>query len=152
MGASSTMTKSQARVAHIARHLQPALTGAVAQHEESAQGQPNDPGFSGSYAGDYKIRDLSLATRGRMELDMAEVEMPGLMNCRKEFGDLKPLAGGSRYGVSAHDGSNRGTHGDAARVWRRRALGDLQHLLHAGRGGRCHRGSEDCICVRVEGP
>ena len=30
---------------------------------------------------------------GRKELDIAEVEMPGLMNCRKEFGPGKIFAG-----------------------------------------------------------
>lgn len=31
------------------------------------------------------IKDISLAEFGRKELDLAEVEMPGLMNCRKEY-------------------------------------------------------------------
>jgi len=84
---------SLSRVAQIARHLQPALTAATAQVDTSSAGVVNDPGFSGSYAGNYKIRDLSLAVRGRKELLMAEVEMPGLMNCRKEWGESKPLAG-----------------------------------------------------------
>merc|ERR1711967_164279 len=34
-----------------------------------------------------------LAEFGRKELDLAEHEMPGLMNCRKEFGDAKPFKG-----------------------------------------------------------
>jgi adenosylhomocysteinase len=32
------------------------------------------------------IKDISLAEWGRKELDLAEVEMPGLMACRAEFG------------------------------------------------------------------
>ena len=40
---------------------------------------------------DSKIADISLAEWGRKELDLAEVEMPGLMNCREEFKDV--LAG-----------------------------------------------------------
>jgi adenosylhomocysteinase len=83
---------SYTRVAKIAGHLAPAPTSATAQ-VETGEGVVNDPGFSGSYAGNYKIRDLNLAARGRKELLMAEVEMPGLMNCRKEFGASKPLAG-----------------------------------------------------------
>jgi len=83
---------SYTRVAKIAGHLAPAPTSATAQ-VETGEGVVNDPDFSGSYAGNYKIRDLSLAARGRKELLMAEVEMPGLMNCRKEFGASKPLAG-----------------------------------------------------------
>lgn len=35
---------------------------------------------------DSKIADINLADLGRKELDLAEVEMPGLMNCRKEYG------------------------------------------------------------------
>ena len=30
----------------------------------------------------YKVKDINLADFGRMELDLAEVEMPGLMACR----------------------------------------------------------------------
>merc|ERR1719253_1393753 len=43
--------------------------------------------------GDFKVADLSLADFGRKELDIAEIEMPGLMETRKEFGPTKPLAG-----------------------------------------------------------
>ncbi len=35
-----------------------------------------------------QIADISLAEWGRKELELAEVEMPGLMNCRKEFKDV----------------------------------------------------------------
>jgi len=38
---------------------------------------------------------------GRKELDLAEVEMPGLMSCRKEFGASKPF-GGARIMGSLH--------------------------------------------------
>merc|ERR1712060_743951 len=37
--------------------------------------------------------DMKLADFGRKELDLAEVEMPGLMACREEWGASKPLAG-----------------------------------------------------------
>jgi len=40
-----------------------------------------------------KVRDMSLAAFGRKELDMAEIEMPGLMSCREEFGASQPLKG-----------------------------------------------------------
>ena len=40
-----------------------------------------------------RVKDMSLAAFGRKELEIAEVEMPGLMACRKEFGPSKPLAG-----------------------------------------------------------
>jgi adenosylhomocysteinase len=39
------------------------------------------------------IRDASLADFGRKELDIAEIEMPGLMSCRSEYGPSQPLAG-----------------------------------------------------------
>ncbi|MCW2522134.1 MAG: adenosylhomocysteinase, partial [Frankiales bacterium] len=42
---------------------------------------------------DFKVADLSLAPYGRKEIQLAEVEMPGLMALRKEFGESKPLAG-----------------------------------------------------------
>src|SRR5690349_6688605 len=42
---------------------------------------------------DYKVADLSLADWGRKEIELAEVEMPGLMACRAEYGPHKPLAG-----------------------------------------------------------
>jgi len=42
---------------------------------------------------DYQIRDIKLADWGRKELELAEVEMPGLMACREEFGPSKPLKG-----------------------------------------------------------
>ena len=42
---------------------------------------------------DYVVADISLADWGRKEVEMAEVEMPGLMACREEFGEEKPLKG-----------------------------------------------------------
>jgi adenosylhomocysteinase len=43
--------------------------------------------------GVYKIRDINLKDFGRKELDLAEVEMPGLMSCRSEMKIEKPLSG-----------------------------------------------------------
>jgi adenosylhomocysteinase len=42
---------------------------------------------------DYKIADISLHEWGRKELDLAEVEMPGLMSLREEYGSSQPLKG-----------------------------------------------------------
>jgi len=42
---------------------------------------------------DFKVKDLSLAKLGRKEIELAEVEMPGLMALREEFGAEKPLKG-----------------------------------------------------------
>jgi adenosylhomocysteinase len=40
-----------------------------------------------------KVRSMAEAAFGRRELDLAEVEMPGLMSCRQEYGKSKPLKG-----------------------------------------------------------
>ena len=50
---------------------------------------------------DYIVADMALAPWGRKELNIAETEMPGLMACRSEFGDAKPLAG-ARIAGSLH--------------------------------------------------
>jgi adenosylhomocysteinase len=42
---------------------------------------------------DYVVKDISLATYGRAEIDIAETEMPGLMALRTEYGVSKPLKG-----------------------------------------------------------
>merc|ERR1712129_86447 len=39
------------------------------------------------------VKDMGLAEFGRKELTLAEHEMPGLMNCRKEFGAAAPFKG-----------------------------------------------------------
>ncbi|MDQ2724380.1 MAG: adenosylhomocysteinase [Actinomycetota bacterium] len=41
----------------------------------------------------YRVADIALADFGRREIDLAQVEMPGLMALRTEFGESKPLAG-----------------------------------------------------------
>ncbi|KAA3510608.1 adenosylhomocysteinase [Agrobacterium rosae] len=50
---------------------------------------------------DYVVADINLAAYGRKELDIAETEMPGLMSCREEFGQTKPLKG-ARISGSLH--------------------------------------------------
>ncbi|KAH7296790.1 hypothetical protein KP509_26G038900 [Ceratopteris richardii] len=42
---------------------------------------------------EYKVKDMSQADFGRLEIELAEVEMPGLMACRTEFGPSQPLKG-----------------------------------------------------------
>src|SRR5947208_11879827 len=44
-------------------------------------------------AGDYKVKDISLAEWGRKEITIAEQEMPGLMSVRKKYAASKPLQG-----------------------------------------------------------
>ncbi len=43
--------------------------------------------------GDFKVKDLSLARLGRKEIELAEVEMPGLMALREEYRGTQPLKG-----------------------------------------------------------
>lgn len=42
---------------------------------------------------DYRVADISLADFGRREIQLAEVEMPGLMACVDEYGPSQPLRG-----------------------------------------------------------
>ena len=42
---------------------------------------------------DYKVADLTLADYGRKEIELAEHEMPGLMQTRAEYADAQPLKG-----------------------------------------------------------
>ncbi|MDX9710511.1 MAG: adenosylhomocysteinase [Trichloromonas sp.] len=42
---------------------------------------------------DFKVKDLQLATLGRKEIELAEVEMPGLMALREEYRGKHPLKG-----------------------------------------------------------
>ncbi|KAL6188860.1 hypothetical protein ACLB2K_040251 [Fragaria x ananassa] len=42
---------------------------------------------------EYKVKDMSQADFGRLEIELAEVEMPGLMASRVEFGPSQPFKG-----------------------------------------------------------
>src|SRR5690242_1922697 len=50
---------------------------------------------------DYIVKDISLADFGRKEISLAEIEMPGLMATRKEYGPKQPLKG-ARVAGSLH--------------------------------------------------
>ncbi|WP_224705090.1 adenosylhomocysteinase [Devosia aquimaris] len=50
---------------------------------------------------DYAVKDISLAAFGRKELDIAEIEMPGLMAIRAEYAAKQPLKG-ARIAGSLH--------------------------------------------------
>jgi adenosylhomocysteinase len=50
---------------------------------------------------DYVVKDINLADWGRKEIDIAEIEMPGLMATRAEFGPQKILKG-ARIAGSLH--------------------------------------------------
>jgi len=51
-------------------------------------------------SGDFRVADISLADFGRREIEIAEHEMPGLMSCRKEYGNK--LFTGARISGSLH--------------------------------------------------
>ena len=42
---------------------------------------------------EYAVKDLSLASWGRKEIELAEKEMPGLMSVRREYAKKRPLSG-----------------------------------------------------------
>lgn len=42
---------------------------------------------------DSKVADISLADWGRMDIELSEIEMPGLMELRNRYGATKPLKG-----------------------------------------------------------
>lgn len=50
---------------------------------------------------DYAVADISQADFGRIEIEIAETEMPGLMAAREEYGASKPLKG-ARIAGSLH--------------------------------------------------
>ena len=50
---------------------------------------------------DYRVADISAADFGRREIDLAEVEMPGLMALRQEYAGQRPLDG-ARISGSLH--------------------------------------------------
>src|SRR5690349_3676458 len=51
--------------------------------------------------GDYVVKDITLASWGRNEINIAETEMPGLMATREEYGPEQPLRG-ARIAGSLH--------------------------------------------------
>ncbi|GED99492.1 adenosylhomocysteinase [Gordonia crocea] len=50
---------------------------------------------------DFKVADLGEADFGRKEIELAEHEMPGLMELRREYADVEPLKG-ARISGSLH--------------------------------------------------
>src|SRR5437868_2409349 len=51
-----------------------------------------DPSAATEFS-DFKVADLTLADFGRKEIELAEVEMPGLMALRERYSGKEPLAG-----------------------------------------------------------
>jgi adenosylhomocysteinase len=51
---------------------------------------------------DSKVKDMSLAAWGRREIELAQVEMPGLMACRAEYGGQRKVLKGAKISGSLH--------------------------------------------------
>jgi adenosylhomocysteinase len=51
---------------------------------------------------EYLVKNIDLADFGNKEIKLAEAEMPGLMNCRKEFGGDVKILKGARICGSLH--------------------------------------------------
>ncbi len=49
--------------------------------------------FTAASGLDHRVADLSLADAGRRQIELAEHEMPGLMELRRRYRDTQPLAG-----------------------------------------------------------
>ena len=56
--------------------------------------------------GDYKVADISLADWGRKEITIAENEMPGLMELRRELWRITTPGRSVHHGIIAYDDSN----------------------------------------------
>jgi len=61
--------------------------------DEARTGAPAGPQTLSSGAAAYRVADIGLADFGRREIDLAEVEMPGLMSLRQEYAGQRPLDG-----------------------------------------------------------
>jgi hypothetical protein len=72
---------------------------ALPDDEQKQQTFDEKPGF-------YKVRSLKEADFGRKEIQLAEVEMPGLMACREEMGQKKTIKRCKNYRISSYDNSN----------------------------------------------
>ena len=68
-----------------------------------SESTPSAPDLTVDRSGDldYKVADLALAEFGRKEITLAEHEMPGLMALRREYSEVRPLAG-ARISGSLH--------------------------------------------------
>ena len=58
-------------------------------------------------AQDYVVKDIGLADWGRKEMAIAEIEMPGLMATRAEFGAKTAAQGRAHRRLAAHDHPDR---------------------------------------------
>ena len=55
----------------------------------------------------YKVKDIGLAEWGRKEINLAEAEMPGLMQLREEYSKFKTFKRSKDSWVFTYDNPNR---------------------------------------------
>ena len=121
------------------------LPGPQVSSEEAANGPSPSAANLATDAVPYRVADISLAAFGRREIDLAEVEMPGLMALRAGVRERATSCRCPHQRLPAHDSSNRGPDRDARSPRRRGAVGELQYLLHPGpRGGGDRRRVSRC--------
>ena len=86
----------------------------------------------------FQVADLSLASFGRKEIQLAEHEMPGLMAVPAEYAPSQPLRG-ARITGSLHMTIQTAVLIETLTALGAQSLGKLQHLLHPGPRGRGRR-------------
>ena len=72
---------------------------------------------------DFRVADLTLASFGRKEIELAEHEMPGLMALRERFAASQPLEPQGRAGLRLEGRDARGVlvvHGAGSALARRK--------------------------------
>ena len=72
---------------------------------------------------DFEVADLSLAAAGRLQIELAETEMPGLMALRAAARGLPAAGRSTHHRLAAHDRADRGADRDAGRISARRCAG-----------------------------
>src|ERR1700761_6520142 len=82
-------TRSTGRRASKGAHSNPRPPRSALRSDSKTQRETTERDM----ADNFKVADLSLAAWGRKEIQIAETEMPGLMEIRKEYGAKKPLKG-----------------------------------------------------------
>ena len=87
----------------------------------------------------YRVADIGLADFGRREINLAQVEMPGLMALRERVRRQPAPGRRPHHRLAAHDRADRRAHRDPGPPRRRGPLGVVQHLLHPGPRRRRHR-------------
>jgi hypothetical protein len=96
--------------------------------------------------GGSKVKDISLADWGRKEIELAEVEMPGLMSCREEFGifsflprSQEAIPWSSNFWFIAHDYPDCSADRDIGAYGSTCEMVQLQYILNTRSRSRSNR-------------